>query len=166
MNAELRTLAMRLHWVKNLNRNPDVTSWDWGMQNPINLISLSDSVQLAVLNMDGVILKSWPAASKLYFEKLTLQNDLPADSLVNAGTDSAAVRLALRLPNEMQPAAWLVGEKLISEKMGRRFKNIVIAAQMRQYLDLRESELRQSLLLAFLVLLRRLLPSYPPAFNN
>jgi nitrogen fixation/metabolism regulation signal transduction histidine kinase len=76
---------------------------------------------------------------------------LPGDSLVNAGSDNASVRLAMRLPVAMRPAAWLVGERPIDEDLGKRFKAIVEAAQMRQVLDLKEAELQQSLLLAFLV---------------
>jgi len=152
MNTELRKLAARLHWVKSLNQNSPAANWNWGIQNPIRFISPEDSVQLALIDAGGVILKSWPETSKINFEKSVLQNGLPADSLVNAGADSSAVRLALRLSNDMRPAVWLMGEKVISEKMQQRFKAVISAAQMREYLDLKETELRESLLLSFLIL--------------
>jgi len=157
MNAELRTLAVRMRSVKNFMQNKKTKNWNGGMQNPTAIINSDDSVRFAIVDTSGVTLKSWPENSAIKFEKSVLQNDLPADSLVNAGADSAAARLALRLPRQMRPAAWLIGEKAISEKTRQRFKAIVSAAQMRQYLDLNESELRQSLLLAFLVLYAPLL---------
>jgi nitrogen fixation/metabolism regulation signal transduction histidine kinase len=152
MNTELRALARHLHSLKHLNRHSPPAKWDWETQNPLNSVNPEDSIRFAIVDTGGIILQSWPAAVKFYFEKSALKNHLPPDSLVNAGTDSAAVRLALRLPLEMRPAAWLIGEKLIPLKMGQRFKNVVAAAQMRQYLDLNEAGLRQSLLLAFLFL--------------
>jgi nitrogen fixation/metabolism regulation signal transduction histidine kinase len=151
MNAESRALALRMQSVKNFMQNKKAK--DWGrMQDVTASINSDDSVRFAIVDTSGVILKSWPENTAIKFEKSVLQNELPADSLVNAGTDSAAVRLALKLPHEMRPAKWLMGEKAIPEKKRQQFKAIVSAAQMRQYLDLNESELRQSLLLAFLAL--------------
>jgi nitrogen fixation/metabolism regulation signal transduction histidine kinase len=152
MNIELRTLAARLHWIKNLNQNGNAPNWDWGIQNPLNLIHPNDSLQFTVFGRNGEILRRWPEGAQHHFEKSILRNDAAADSIINAGTDSAAVRLALRLPHTMQPAAWLLGEKALSAKTQQRFKAVIFAAQMRQYLDLKESELRQSLLLSFLIL--------------
>jgi nitrogen fixation/metabolism regulation signal transduction histidine kinase len=93
--------------------------------------------------------KSWPEPA-VDFEKAVLQNASATDSLIDAGTDSMAVRLALRLPEHVRPAAWLLGEQTLPDKLRRPAAAIVTAAQMHQYLDLREAELRQSLLLAFL----------------
>ncbi|MDZ7361983.1 MAG: HAMP domain-containing histidine kinase [candidate division KSB1 bacterium] len=149
MNAESRALAARMQSVKNFMQNKKTKYWEGEMQSST---ALSDSIRFAIVDASGVTLKSWPQSAAIKFEKSILQNALPADSLVNAGTDSAAVRLALRLRREVQPAEWLIGEKAISEKTRQRFKAIVSAAQMRQYLELNESELRQSLLLAFLAL--------------
>jgi nitrogen fixation/metabolism regulation signal transduction histidine kinase len=115
-------------------------------------MTANDSIAFALVDATGEILSTWPAALKIHFEKSALQNGAPADSLVNVGTDNVAARLASRLSVEMLPAAWLVGEKMIPAKMGQHLKAIVTAAQMRQMLDLKESELRQSLLLAFLSL--------------
>jgi nitrogen fixation/metabolism regulation signal transduction histidine kinase len=149
MNAESRALAARMQSVKNFMRNKTTKYWEEEMQSST---ALSDSIRFAIVDTSGVALKSWPENAAIKFEKSVLQNEFPADSLVNVGTDSAAVRLALKLPREMRPAKWLMGEKAISEKKRQQFKAIVSAAQMRQYLDLNESELRQSLLLAFLAL--------------
>jgi nitrogen fixation/metabolism regulation signal transduction histidine kinase len=152
MNTEWRTLAARLHWIKNLNQRGNAPNWDWGIENPLHLINPNDSLQFAVFDRNGVILRRWPEGAQPHFEKLILHNNAAADSIINAGTDSAAVRLALRLPHVMQPAAWLLGEKALSAETQQRFKAVIFAAQMRQYLDLKEFELRQSLLLSFLIL--------------
>jgi len=152
MNNEQRKLAVRLHWIRHINQKAKIQDWNWGLQNPISIISPEDSILLAIIDHEGVVIKNWPKNSIIRFEKNLLTNDSAADSLINLGADTSAVRLALRLRQEMQPAGWLVGEKLIPAKMGEYFKKIVLAAQMRQFLDLKESELRQSLLFAFLVM--------------
>lgn len=151
MNTEMRQLTFRLHWVRNINQNRRTGSWDWGQQNPLQAISPEDSVWLAVAGSDGAIIRNWPAASTPLFDKTLLQDDIRPDSLLNLGVDSAAVRLALRLPESMAPAAWLIGVKSIPLPMGQRLKSIMIAAQMRQTLDLRESEIRQEVLIVFLL---------------
>jgi nitrogen fixation/metabolism regulation signal transduction histidine kinase len=152
MNFEQRKLAMRLQWLKNINEKSDLKNWDWGALNPMNPASPGDSVAFALVDAGGAILRAWPETIKIHFEKTTLKNGAAGDSLVNVGTDNVAVRLASRLSEVMQPAAWLVGEKMIPEKMRQHLKAVVTAAQMREVLDLRESELRRSLLLAFLAL--------------
>lgn len=153
MNMEMRQLAFRLHWIRNSNLNRRTGAWDWGQQNPLQAISPGDSVWLAVAGRDGAILRSWPAASASPppFDATLLKDSVRPDSLLNLGVDSAAVRLALRLPENMAPAAWLIGVKMIPPPMGEHLKNIVIAAQMRQTLDLRESEIRQEVLIVFLL---------------
>lgn len=150
MSTETRQLAFRLQWVKNINQSRS-GAWDWGQQNPLQAISPEDSVWLAVAGSDGAIIRNWPAASTPLFDKTLLKDDIRPDSLLNLGVDSAAVRLALRLPESMAPAAWLIGVKSIPLPMGQRLKSIMIAAQMRQTLDLRESEIRQEVLIVFLL---------------
>ncbi len=152
MNAELQKLAARLQQIKNINQKSSLANWNWGTPNPANPMAANDSIAFALVDATGEILSSWPVTLKIHFEKSVLINGATADSLVNVGTDNVATRLASRLSEEMQPAAWLVGEKTIPAKMGHHLKAIVTAAQMRQVLDLKESELRQSLLLAFLAL--------------
>jgi nitrogen fixation/metabolism regulation signal transduction histidine kinase len=152
MNAELQMLAARLQWLENINQKSDWANWDWGTQNPMNPMTAGDSSAFALVDANGEILHTSPATSKIHFEKAALQNGATADSLIDAGTDNVAARLASRLSEKMQPAAWLVGEKMIPAKMSQHLKAVVTAAQMRQVLDLKESELRQSLLLAFLAL--------------
>jgi nitrogen fixation/metabolism regulation signal transduction histidine kinase len=150
MNAEARKLAFRLNWVKSLNQKSTQAKWDWGLQNPLSAINPEDSVFLAVADTDGIIFKNWPEATALDFNRSLLKARLQSDSLINLGIDSAAVRLALRLPAAMQPAAWLIGVRSIPSSMAQRLRNIVNAAQMRQALDLQEAELRQEVLVAFL----------------
>jgi nitrogen fixation/metabolism regulation signal transduction histidine kinase len=151
MNAELQKLAMRLQWLKGINEKSEFKNWHWGAPDPTIPMAANDSIAFALVDATGEILSTWPATLKIHFAKSALKNDA-ADSLADAGTDSVAARLASRLSEKMRPAAWLVGEKMIPEKMGQHLKAIVTAAQMRQVIDLKESELRQSLLLAFLAL--------------
>jgi len=150
MNTEIRKLAFRLNWMKSINQSSTLKNWDWSRQNPVTAMSPEDSVLLAIADLNGLALKQWPENIALEFNRALLKTNVKADSLVNLGVDSAAVRLALRLPEHMQPAAWLVGVRPIPSVMGQRFRNIVMAAQMRQTLDLREAEYRQAILLAFL----------------
>jgi len=150
MNTEIRKLAFRLNWIKSINQNSTLKNWDWSRQNPVTAMSPEDSVLLLIADLNGVALKQWPENITPEFNRELLKANVKADSLVNLGVDSAAVRLALRLPASMQPAAWLIGMRSIPSVMGQRFRNIVIAAQMRQTLDLREAEYRQAILLAFL----------------
>jgi nitrogen fixation/metabolism regulation signal transduction histidine kinase len=150
MNAEIRKLAFRLNWIKSLNQNSSLKNWDWGRQNPAAAISPEDSVLLIMADIEGVALKHWPENITPEFNRKLLKANVKADSLINLGVDSAAVRLALRLPAQLQPAAWLIGLRPIPSVMEQRFRNIVMAAQMRQTLDLREAEYRQAILLAFL----------------
>jgi len=151
MNTELRKLAFRLNWVKRLNQKSGATRWNWGAQNPIGAISPEDSVWLAVAEANGAILRSSPENTTIYFNKTLLKNNVAADSLINLDTDSAAVRLALRLPANMQPAVWLIGVRPIPPPMGARLKSIVQAAQLRQAFDLQEAEIRQEVLITFLI---------------
>ncbi len=151
MNAEVQKLGVRLHNIKNQNQQRDWRAWEWKIKELENRTTQTDSVTLALADINGAILKQWPGTAPLRFEKSLLSSATLADSAVNAGTDNLAVRIALRLPKHMEPAAWLIGEQAIAAPMGQRFKNIVAAAQMRQYLDLKESELGKNLLLAFLV---------------
>jgi len=150
MQIEIRKLAFRLNWIKSLNQNSTLKKWDWGLQNPAAMISPEDSVLLVLADSNGVTLKQWPEKITPEFNRALLNATVKTDSLVNLGVDSAAVRLALRLPEHMQLAAWLIGVRPIPSVMGQRFRNIVIAAQMRQTLDLREAEYRQAILTAFL----------------
>jgi nitrogen fixation/metabolism regulation signal transduction histidine kinase len=152
MNTELQKLAMRLQWLKSINQKSNLKNWNWGEQNPMNPMTANDSTVFAFVDANGEILSTSPATLKIHFEKSALQNGATADSLVNVGTDNVAARLASRLSEEMRPAVWLVGEKMIPAKMGQHLKAIVTAAQMRQVLDLKEAELRESLLMAFLSL--------------
>ncbi|MGH7596538.1 MAG: sensor histidine kinase [bacterium] len=152
MNAELQKLALHLQWLKSINQKSDMKNWNWGTPNPVNPESPADSIVFALVDSNGVILTVWPEASIIHFEIAALKNGTPADSLVNVGTDSVAARLASRLSEEMWPAAWLVGEKMIPPNMAQHLKAVVNAAQMREVLGLREPEYRQSLLLAFLAL--------------
>ena len=152
MNAELQKLAIRLQWLKSINEKSALKNWDWGMQKPMNPASPADSIVFALVNGDGAILTVWPEGLKIHFEKTALRNGATADSLINVGTDNVGARLASRLSEKMRPATWLVGEKIIPAKMGQHLKTVVTAAQMRQVLDLKESELRESLLLSFLAL--------------
>jgi nitrogen fixation/metabolism regulation signal transduction histidine kinase len=152
MNAELQKLAMRLQWLKNINQKSDWANWDWGTQNPASPMTANDSIAFALVDANGKILSTWPTTLKIHFEKSALKNGATTDSLVNAGTDNVAARLASPLSKEMRPAAWLVGEKMIPAKMGQHLKAVVTAAQMRQVLDLKEADLRESLLMAFLSL--------------
>jgi len=147
MNTEIRKLAFRLNWIKSINQNSTLKNWDWGRQNPASLISPEDSVLLALTDLTGTPLKQWPENITFEFNRALLNAHVKADSIINLGVDSAAVRLALRLPEQ---AAWLIGVRPIPRAMGERFKNIVMAAQMRQILDLREAEYRQAILRAFL----------------
>lgn len=150
MNSEIRKLAFRLNWIKNLNPNSSLKNWNWGGENPASIIGPEDSVLLVLTDITGVPLKQWPENITPAYNRALLNASVKTDSLINLGVDSAAVRLALRLPEYMQPAAWLIGVRLIPREMGERFKNIVLAAQMRQILDLREPEYRQAILRAFL----------------
>jgi len=147
MNTEIRKLALRLNWIKSLNQNSSLKEWDWGRQSPASMRSLEDSVLLVLADPTGKPLKQWPENITPEFNRALLSANVKADSLVNLGVDSAAVRLALRLPEQ---AAWLIGVRPIPRAMGERFKNIVLAAQMRQTLDLHETEYRQAILRAFL----------------
>ncbi len=152
MNAELQKLAARLQWLENINQKSGLTNWDWGTQNQMELMNPADSIAYALVDTGGAILRAWPAALKIHFEKSVLKNGTLADSLVNVGTDNVAVRLASRLSEKMRPAAWLVGEKMIPAEMSQHLKAVVTAAQIRQVLDLKDPELWLSLLLAFLAL--------------
>lgn len=150
MSTEIRKLAFRLNWIKSINQSATLKNWEWVQQNPVSAISPEDSVLLILADRNGLPLKQWPENITPPFNHALLNVDIKADSLVNLGVDSAAVRLALRLPEHLQPATWLIGIRPIPNGMGQRFRNIVIAAQMRQTLDLRETEYRQAILMAFL----------------
>ncbi len=150
MSTEIRKLAFRLNWIKGLNQHSTLKNWDWSRQNPAAAISPEDSILLIIADLNGVALKQWPENITPEFNRVLLNANVKADSLINLGVDSAAVRLALRLPEHMQPAAWLIGVRPLPSVMGQRFRNIVMAAQMRQTLDLREAEYRQAILTAFL----------------
>ncbi|MDZ7289266.1 MAG: HAMP domain-containing histidine kinase [candidate division KSB1 bacterium] len=141
MNAERQKLVAQLHnFIRNLDAT-ELTKWNWNKYEPITV---------ALVDSSGETLQSWPKLAAINFEKSVLQNLLPGDSLVNVGSDSVTMRLALRLPQRMQPAAWLVAEQNFSEKLQHHAHTIINAAQTRQYLDLKEFELRRGMLLAFL----------------
>lgn len=150
MGTEIRKLAFRLNWIKSINQSATLKNWEWGQQNPGSVISPEDSVLLILVDRNGLPLQQWPKNITPQFNRAFLKTEIKVDSLVNLGVDSAAVRLALRLPARLQPATWLIGVRPIPNAMKQRFRNIVIAAQMRQTLDLRETEYRQAILIAFL----------------
>jgi len=147
MNVERGRLAAQLRAVAEKIPESETPPWHRGEGEIMAGDLQPDSgITLAIVDSSGLVLRQWPAGATLRFESSTLSNARPSDSLLNVGSDSVAVRLALRLAE----ARWLIGEQPVAPSLRQHSGAIVAAAQMNQYLDLRKSELQQSLLLAFL----------------
>ncbi len=103
---------------------------------------------LAVIDTTGTVRWSWPEALRAGW---TNPPSFTADSVFDWGSDSSAVRVAVRLAAET-PAAYLFGERQTSEAFQRRAGHVIEALQMFKFLSLENSRLRHSLILAFLAI--------------
>jgi nitrogen fixation/metabolism regulation signal transduction histidine kinase len=107
----------------------------------------SDSTHVLLwLDSTQQVLHAWPAEQKDVARALVLPQFSLRDSLLDAGSDSLAVRLAHKLPN----GAWLLGQRPLAESLRRQTTHIMSAAQYFNLLDLEAERLRRSLGLVFL----------------
>jgi nitrogen fixation/metabolism regulation signal transduction histidine kinase len=101
--------------------------------------------QLAILDSQSSIL--WQLQKDSNAIDFTL---IAADSIFDWGSDSAAVRLAVRLPDDEAPAAYLAGERMLPADFRTRAGNVINALQMFKFLSLENARLKRGLIFAFL----------------
>lgn len=92
------------------------------------------------------VLRAWPDEQKAVARALVLPQFSQRDSLLDAGSDSLALRLAYKLPE----GTWLMGQRPLAESLRRQTAQVMYAAQYFNLLDLEAGRLRRSLVLTFL----------------
>ncbi len=92
-------------------------------------------------------LQAWPAEMKNAARALVLPQFTRRDSLLDAGSDSLAIRLAYQMPS----GAWVIGQRTLTEDLRQQTAQVLNAAQYVNLLDLMAGRLRRSLGFTFLV---------------
>lgn len=105
--------------------------------------------QLATLDSTGSV--CWSLQKDLGVA-WTHHSFMTADSLYDWGSDSSAVRLAVRLAVAEAPAVFLAGERALPIDFRHRAGRVIEALQMFKFLSFENARLRRSLILAFLVI--------------
>lgn len=122
----------------------------WSNLGAITNLAQDDSLsaaysQLAILDSQSSIL--WSLHKKSNAMSYSL---IAADSIYDWGSDSAAVRLAVRLTETEAPAVYLAGERMLPPDFRARAGNVINALQMFKFLSLENARLKRGLILAFL----------------
>lgn len=121
-------------------------------------VSVQQDIALALKVMDkthrivlfdsaGSVLQFWPDSAQQDLPRLPVMQLMP-DSLIDSGSDSLAIRLAIALPQKLI----LVGERPVPAALRQQTAAIMRAAQFYNIIDLEKSHLQRSLLLAFLAI--------------
>jgi len=122
----------------------------WSSVTALRKLAESDSLsaaysQFAILDSLSSIL--WSLHKKSNAMSYSL---IAADSIYDWGSDSAAVRLAVRLADAEAPAVYLAGERMLPADFRSRAGNVINALQMFKFLSLENARLQRGLILAFL----------------
>jgi len=112
---------------------------------PLSSFHPQDSLNvLMLLDSTRQVAQTWPNHKQISppaFHQIST-----SDSLLEAGSDSLAIRLAYKMPN----GEWLIGQRAITEDLRRQTAQVLNAAQYFNLLDLERERLRRSLVLVFL----------------
>ena len=112
---------------------------------PLFLINPKDSLHvLMLLDSTRRVVQTWPSHKSFHFASL-LQTSAH-NNVLDAGSDSLAIRLAYKMPH----GAWLIGRRALTEDLRQQTASVMNAAQYFSLLDLKAEELRRSLVLTFL----------------
>lgn len=110
----------------------------------------------ALVDSGGRVLRAWPPQAAFSLPPSHLHEVFVSDSLLDAGSDSAAIRLM----GAVKPGLVVIGQRNLAPAQRRQAAAILHAAQYFTLMDLEQSRLRRSLLLVFVaVYVAMLLPA-------
>lgn len=101
---------------------------------------------LLLLDATHRVVHAWPQNQATMPRALLVPQFMQRDTLLDAGSDSLAIRLAYKMPN----GAWLWGQRPLAENLRRQTAQVMNAAQYFNLLDLQAERVRRSLGFVFL----------------
>ncbi|MGH7496535.1 MAG: ATP-binding protein [bacterium] len=127
--AELRRLIASLRAVPN---------GAFVRQDSLHAFALVDSARQ--------IQQTWPSRQSFSFAEQAVHEAFVADTLLDAGSDSTAIRLV----GAVKPGTIAIGRRTLPPALRQRAAEILRATQYFALMDLEQNRLRRSLLLVFL----------------
>jgi nitrogen fixation/metabolism regulation signal transduction histidine kinase len=100
----------------------------------------------ALVDSAGQILHTWPSHTAFAYAKPPAREALVADTLLDAGSDSTAIRLM----RAATPGTIAIGRRTFPPALRQHAADILRATQYFTLMDLEQNRLRRSLLLVFL----------------